>query len=546
MQQESLVSLIQESLTTNWEHPAFSNYEENSISFGETATRIKAIHNFYRASNIQKGDKVALLGRNHKNWAVIYLATITYGAIIVPILPEFSTKEVDFILEHSDSKFLFCSDQIYFKLKEDNLRLGLIYISLNNFQLLHGDLALEGVKTLGIVDHAALIDKDTFCLNPINLDELAVISYTSGTSGNSKGVMLSHGSIWSNTKFGWDSKLELGPGDRIVSFLPMAHAYGCLFEFLAPFALGCHITFLSKIPSPKIIMKAFGEIKPKLILAVPLIIEKIYKKQIAPTISKPLMKVLLKIPGINSLIHKKIREKLTNVFGGKFIEIIIGGAAFNAEIEKFFMKIGFRITVGYGMTECGPLISYSGWKDHVAGGAGKVVKRMECRIDSADEMKIAGEIQVRGKNVMLGYYKNTDATQEVTTDDGWLRTGDLGVIDKYGHVHVRGRSKSMILGASGQNIYPEEIESVVNNIPYVQECVVRGNKGRIETLIYPDYELARLDGLGKEEVCAKIEQQKGEVNQHLSSYCKVAIITFVDEEFAKTPKKSIKRYLYEL
>jgi len=377
----------------------------------------------------------------------------------------------------------------------------------------------------------------------ISNDKLAVISYTSGTTGFSKGVMISHNSLACNVRYA-QKNMPLESGDPVVSFLPLAHTYGCAFEFLFPFTFGCHITILTKTPSPQILIQAFKEIKPRLILSVPLVIEKIYKKQLLPIISKPHMKILLAIPGVNILLHKKIREKLVETFGGRFKEVVIGGAAFNADAEIFFRKIGFRFTVGYGMTECGPLISYRSWNTTKLGASGKAVDTLEVTIDSPDPEKIVGEIILRGENVMMGYYKNDKATSEMIDSKGWMHTGDLGVIDKDGNIFIKGRSKSMILGPSGKNIYPEEIESIINNKNYVVESLVVPEDNKLVALIFPDYEMLRKDNITEEQLLAYLEQIKKEINERVPEFMSVSKYRIHPEEFVKTPKRSIKRFLY--
>jgi long-chain acyl-CoA synthetase len=377
----------------------------------------------------------------------------------------------------------------------------------------------------------------------ITNDKLAVISYTSGTTGFSKGVMITHNSLACNVRFA-QKNMPLESGDPVVSFLPLAHTYGCAFEFLFPFTFGCHITILTKTPSPQILIQAFKEIRPRLILSVPLVIEKIYKKQLLPVISQPKMKFLLAIPGINMLLHKKIREKLVDTFGGRFKEVVIGGAAFNADAEKFFRKIGFRFTVGYGMTECGPLISYRSWDTTKLGASGKSVDTLEVTIDSPDPENIVGEIILRGENVMLGYYKNEKATSEMIDSKGWMHTGDLGVIDKDGNIFIKGRSKSMILGPSGKNIYPEEIESMINNKNYIVESLVISEDNKLVALVYPDYEMLKKDNISGEQFLAMLEQTRKEVNERLPEFMAVTKYREHPEEFVKTPKRSIKRFLY--
>ena len=542
--------MMQNSIRQNWELNAFSDYEGDTITYKEVACEIKRLHFIFDQLEIKKGDKIALVGRNHSNWAVIYLAVVTYGAVIVPILPDFLTSDIHHIINHSDSVLLFASDSIYERIDESKMKHLKGIVSLDTHKVLFdnefGRFKDAIDKALRQSEKCNNMVPEEFSLKDVDLEELAVISYTSGTSGFSKGVILKHKSIWSNSRIGWDHHVDLRPADRIVSFLPLAHAYGCLFEFLTPFVMGCHITFLTRTPTHAVIIKAFREIKPRLILAVPLIIEKIYKKQILTAINNPKVKWALKVPILKQKVYKKINQKLTMVFGGEFIQIIVGGAALNKDVEEFLYKIGFRFTVGYGMTECGPIISYASWEDHRVGSAGKIVTRMDVRIDSPDPYNTIGEIQVKGDNVFLEYYKNPEATLSVFTDDGWLKTGDLGIIDKEKYIYIKGRSKNMILGPSGQNIYPEEIESKLANLPYVMECLVRNNNNKLEALVYPDFELADSENLRQTEIEEIMKQNRDTLNAELPTYMNISKITILPEEFKKTPKKSIKRYLYNI
>ena len=547
MIQERLIGYVEKSIKHNWEIEALSNYKEKGYSYREIAEKMIKLHIFFKATGIKEGDKIALIGRNSANWCVVYLAVVTYGAVIVPVLPDFKAEDQTNIVNHSDSTMLFVDDKIWEPFDYSKIPAIIAVISLDDFSFITSRETAIKNSYSGMNDEYIKTHPD---LNPeqiefshISNDNLAVISYTSGTTGFSKGVMITHNSLAANVRFA-QNHMPLKPGDPVVSFLPLAHTYGCAFEFLFPFTFGCHITILSKTPSPQIILQAFGEIKPRLILSVPLVIEKIYKKQIIPAISKPLMKILLAIPGINIILFKKIREKLTHSFGGKFMEIVIGGAAFNADTEKFFRKIGFKFTVGYGMTECGPLISYASWDTTKLGASGRAVDTLEVRIDSTDPEKQVGEIILRGENVMLGYYKNPEATAAVIDKDGWMHTGDLGVIDKEGNIYIKGRSKSMILGPSGKNIYPEEIESVINNQKYVTESVVIPEDNKLIGLIFPDYDQVKKENLTDEQLLANLEQIRKIVNERLPEYMAVHKFRIHKEEFAKTPKRSIKRFLY--
>lgn len=547
MIQERLIGYVEQSIRKNWNIEALSNYREKGYSYKEIAEKILKLHILFRDSGIAEGDKIALVGRNSANWCVIYLATVTYGAVTVPILPDFKPDDLTNIINHSDSKLLFVDEKIYETLDITRMTAVAGVFSLDEFKLIRAvSMTIKDVYAGLDSKYASVypdLRQEDVKFSDISNDKLAVISYTSGTTGFSKGVMIPHNSLAANIRFA-QNNMPLEPGDPIVSFLPLAHTYGCAFEFLFPFTIGCHITILSKTPSPQIIIQAFKEIKPRLILSVPLVIEKIFKKQLLPVISKPQMKMLLAIPGINSLLHKKIREKLVDTFGGRFKEIVIGGAAFNADAEKFFKKIGFRFTVGYGMTECGPLISYASWNTTKPGASGRAVDTLEVTIDSPDPQNIVGEIILRGDNVMMGYYKNEKATREMIDDEGWMHTGDLGIIDSEGNIYIKGRSKSMILGPSGKNIYPEEIEAVINNKDYIVESVVISEDNKLVALVYPDFEMLKTNNISDEQFREILEAMRKEVNQRLPDFMAVTKFRIHPEEFVKTPKRSIKRYLY--
>jgi long-chain acyl-CoA synthetase len=547
MIKERLIRFVEQSIRQNWNIEALSNYKESGYSYKEIAEKILKLHLFFRETGIAEGDKIALIGRNSANWCVVYLAVVSYGAVVVPVLPDFKPEDQINIINHSDSKMLFVDDKIWETYDYGKMPVIECVVSLDDFSFITSreEKLKHNYSQLNDEFQKAYpeLKPEHIKFSDISNDGLAVISYTSGTTGFSKGVMITHNSLAANVRFA-QNNMPLKPGDPVVSFLPLAHTYGCAFEFLFPFTYGCHITILSKTPSPQIILQAFGEIKPRLILSVPLVIEKIYKKQIIPVISKPTMKILLLIPGVNNILFKKIREKLTNSFGGRFMEIVIGGAAFNADTEKFFRKIGFKFTVGYGMTECGPLISYASWDTTKLGASGRAVDTLEVTIDSPDPEKVVGEIILRGENVMIGYYKNEEATTAVIDKNGWMHTGDLGVIDKEGNIYIKGRSKSMILGPSGKNIYPEEIESVINNQKYVTESVVVSEDNKLIALIFPDDDQAKKDNLSKEQLTAALEEVRKSVNDRLPDYMAVHKFRIHSEEFAKTPKRSIKRFLY--
>jgi long-chain acyl-CoA synthetase len=547
MIEERLIGYIEQSIKENWEKEALSNYREPGYSYKMIAEKILRTHILFKNIGIEEGDKIALVGRNSANWCTVYLATVSYGAVIVPILPDFKPEDITNIINHSDAKFLYVDDKIFETFNIENLPQLKGAISLDDFSLISGSeeikngfAAVEG----DYIKKYPELKKEDVKFSDIKNDKLAVISYTSGTTGFSKGVMISHNSLAANVRYAL-ANMPLYSGEPFVSFLPLAHTYGCAFEFLFPFSAGCHITILTKTPSPQILIQAFKEIRPLLIISVPLVIEKIYKKQLLPIISKPHMKILLAIPGINKLLHKKIREKIVATFGGRYREIVIGGAAFNADAEKFFKKIGIQFAIGYGMTECGPLISYVAWDKAKLGASGRSVDTLEVTIDSPDPEKIVGEIILKGENVMMGYYKNDQATSEIIDSNGWMHTGDLGVIDKQGNIYIKGRSKSMILGPSGRNIYPEEIEAVINNKNYIVESLVINNdENKLVALVYPDYEALKNDNISDEQFNSILEQIKKEVNERLPEYMAVSKFRIHPEEFVKTPKKSIKRFLY--
>jgi len=546
---QTFIELLEERIKSHWDLPAFSDYGSDSRSYGDIADRITWLHYIFRQSRIKPGDKIAVIGRNSSNWAITYLAAVSYGAVIVPILPDFHVEDIHHIINHSDSVFLFSSDAIFETLDFEIMPNLEGCFSLSDFRLLDNrkrtiPQILSEVDFEYLKEYDGNLTKNNLSLSRLGNDELAAIVYTSGTTGFSKGAMLPHGSLFANVDFA-ERSIDLQAGNRIVSFMPLAHSYGCAFEFLFPFIVGCHVTFLSKMPSPKIIVEAFQNIRPHLILSVPLIIEKIYRKRLKPTISKPTMKAALALPGVNRILEKKICAKLNDVFGSEFIEIIVGGAALNPEVESFFKRIGFHITVGYGMTECGPLISYSGWSEHRPGSVGKLVDTLDIKFDSPDPTKVVGEILVRGSNVMKGYYKNKEATNQVLDEDGWLHTGDLGLMDGEGFIYLKGRSKSLLLGPSGQNIYPEEVEAKLNYMPYVQESLVIQKEGKLYALVYPDLERVDAEKIDETTLMTFMEENRKNLNTLLPSYSAIVKIELYPEEFEKTPTKKIKRFLHQ-
>ncbi|MFW6309671.1 MAG: AMP-binding protein [Prolixibacteraceae bacterium] len=545
MAKNSLAELYTSSFQKNWNDSAFTDYEGDTFQYKDVAEIIKSLHLFYQITGIQRGDKIAVLGRNSAHWGSVLLSAVAAGINIVPVLPDFNKSNTNHIINHSEAKIIFASKSLLEKINFEKATELLAVVVLEDFSLHQA----KDENTRYKLDDAFKyyrnnpLKKESFNFEKQKPEETCIISYTSGTSGYTKGVMIPERSLLSNIIFAQEN-MPLKKGDKIVSFLPMAHVYGLLFEFLFPVTLGCHITFLGKIPSPALITKVFGEVKPHLILSVPLVIEKIYKKRILPAIDKPHMKILLKVPGISGIILKKIKEKLVETFGGRFYEIVIGGAPLSAEVEAFFKRINFPFTIGYGMTECGPLISYAAWNKTMPSSAGKLVDRMEVRIDSEDPYKTVGEIQVRGENVMLGYFKNEKATDEAFTEDGWLKTGDLGLIDHNHFIYIRGRSKNMILGPSGQNIYPEEIEAKIMNQVFIAECVVTERNNKLIAMIYPDYESIKAENIPESEISEILQDIRKKLNAELPKYEQISSFEVVDEEFEKTPKKNIKRFKY--
>ena len=540
-----LAQLYEKPFLAHWDNVAFSDFDGGDFTYAEVAEMIKSLQLFYQVSVIKKGDKIAVLGRNSARWGTTFLSVLTSGAIIVPVLPDFSVNDTNHILNHSESRIVFAQKSLIDKIDLKKATGVETVIVLDSFTV---HFSKDPDAATKLTDAFGYYKKYRDAIKELNFykwdnEECCIISYTSGTSGFTKGVMIPERSLVSNIVYAQEN-MPLKPDHKIVSFLPMAHVYGLLFEFLFPVTLGCHISFLAKMPSPQVITQAFGKVKPHLILSVPLIIEKIYKKRILPTLEKPVMKVALAIPGISGLILKKVREKMVETFGGRFIEIVIGGAPLSADVEKFFKKISFPFTIGYGMTECGPLVSYAAWNKTMPSSAGKLVDRMELRIDSEDPFHVVGEIQVKGDNVMLGYYKNEQATKEAFTEDGWLRTGDLGVTDANQFIYIRGRSKNMILGPSGQNIYPEEIEAKLNNLPYIAECVVIDRNHKLVALVYPDYEAMKTDGIEESQLSQIMNENLKKLNHELPKYENITDVQLVKEEFEKTPKKNIKRYKY--
>lgn len=548
--EKSLNLLLEKSFRENWDCPALSDYKGITLNYRDVARRIEKLHIVFEICGVKKGDKISICSKNQANWGVIFLSALTYGAVPVPILHEFKPGNIHHIVNHSDSRILFAGDVIWEQLNETEMPGLEAVIQITDFSILYAKDPVvretrEHLNELFGRKYPKNFRPEHISYHKDSPEELSMINYTSGTTGFSKGVMLPYRALVSNVEFAMGVHPQLNNTSNVVAMLPTAHMYGMMFEFLFEMTVGAHVHFLTRIPSPKIIMDAFAEIKPDIIISVPLIIEKIYKKKLQPIISKTSIRMLLRLPVVDQKIQKKINQELVKTFGGKFKEVIVGGAAFNKEAEAFFRKIGFPFTSGYGMTECAPIITYAPWDNTRLHSCGKAVVNMEVRIDSPDPLNVPGEILCKGNNVMLGYYKNPEATAAVLDKDGWLHTGDMGVLDSDGYLYIKGRSKSMILGPSGQNIYPEEIESILNNMPYVVESLVIEEKGQLTALVYPDFELATSEGIGESELERKMEELRISVNEELPNYCKIQIVKIFPEEFEKTPKRSIKRYLYQ-
>lgn len=548
-QEHQFIDYIEQSIIKNWDKDSLTDYKGITLQYKDVARKIAKFHIVLESAGIQPGDKIAVCGRNSAHWAVTFLATITYGAVIVPILHEFKADNIHNIVNHSEAKLLFVGDQAWENLNEDAMPLLEGIASLTDFS----SLVSRNEKLTYAFEHRNAIYGQRYtknfrpehiCYRKDRPEELAIINYTSGTTGYSKGVMLPYRSIWSNVAYCFEM-LPVKPGDHIVSMLPMGHVFGMVYDFLYGFSAGAHIYFLTRMPSPKIISQSFSEIKPRVISCVPLIVEKIIKKDILPKVDSKIGKLLLKVPIVNDKIKSLARQAAMEIFGGNFDEIIIGGAPFNAEVEAFLKKIGFPYTIAYGMTECGPIICSSRWDTLKLASCGKATTRMEVRIDSPDPKTHAGEIVCRGSNMMLGYYKNPEATAQIIDVNGWLHTGDLGVMDEEGYVTVRGRSKNMLLTSSGQNIYPEEIESKLNNMPYVAESLIVLQHDKLVALIYPDFDDAFAHGLQQNDIQKAMEVNRVELNQQLPNYCQISKIKIHFEEFEKTAKKSIKRFMYQ-
>ena len=546
--ENSFLWYVEQGIKNNWNLPALTDFKGETSSYKDVARKIEKLHLLFEHSGLKRGDKIALCGRNSSNWGIAFMAGLTYGAIVVPILNDFKPDNIHHIINHSEAKLLFSGEMVSENLDESRMLKLYGILNIKDYSLVFSRSKKLTNARNSLNELFGKKYPDRFTVDDVKyrydkLDDIALINYTSGTTSSSKGVVLPYRSLWTNLKFAIDALGKL-TGKSIVSMLPMAHMYGLAFEFIYEFVVGMHVHFLSRTPSPRVIADAFANVKPAIIITVPLVIEKIIKKKVFPMLEKPHIKLLMNVPFVNDKIRETIRQKVIDAFGGEFQTLIIGGAALNKDVEKFLNSINFPYTVGYGMTECGPLLTYSDWKTFKIGSCGRVVERLELKIDSTDPENIPGEILAKGDCVMLEYYKNPEATKAVLKK-GWLHTGDMGVIDHEGNVFIRGRSKNMILGASGQNIYPEELEDKLNNMPYINESIVIDKEGRLVALIYPDFDLAHSDKISDAKLNEIMSENLKLVNIEVPSYSQLASFKLYSEEFEKTPKRSIKRFLYQ-
>ena len=544
-----IFSYINESIRTNWERPGFSDYgEKTNYTYGEIATQIARLNLFFELAGVEKGGKIAFCGGNSSNWGVSFLSVLAYGAVAVSILPDFTGPDVEKLVNHSESQILIAGPVVANKIKFENMPSIKAVISMKDFSILYAQTdnyqkAFDNLDAAFAKRYPDGYKPEYVHYQDDNLDNLALINYTSGTTSAPKGVMLTYRSLSTNCTFGQEW-IPNSPNDNIVSMLPLAHMFGMMFEFIYQVAGGTHVFFITRLTTP-ILMKAFQDCSPYLILTVPLVLEKIYQKKIKPMVNKPLIKFLWHVPGVNKIIKNKVRDGLMTAFGGKLKSLIIGGAALNGEVEACLKEIGFPFLVGYGMTECGPLISYVPWQEFAPHSCGRIVDRMEIKIDSSDPLHEVGEILVKGEACMIGYYKNPEATKAVLMDDGWLRTGDLGLLDQKGNIYIKGRNKNMILGPSGQNIYPEEIEDLINSIDEVVESLIVDRDHKLVALVYPDYELLKTPEYADKDIKTLITSAIKNINKHLPQYSQIADVEIREQEFEKTPKRSIKRFMYK-
>lgn len=547
---DRLIETISKSIAANWNRDALSDFHGKTFTYGELAARIARFHILYRAAGLKPGDRVAICARNSAEWAATFLGALTYGAVVVPLLHEFQPGNIVHLVTHSEARLLFTERSIADNLDmermpdvEGVLLLGdLKVVADRDGKLKSAVDALDSMFTR--IYPEGYKPEDIRYATPLSSD-LALINYTSGSTGNSKGVMITYGNLWGNIGFALGQIDFLHPGDGMLSMLPLAHMYGLVFEFLFPLCKGCHITFLGRVPSPKVLLEAFAQVRPQLVITVPLVIEKIVRGKVFPILKKPVVKFLISIPGIRQLIYSRIRKQLVNALGGNLRQLILGGAPLTADVEEFLRKIKFPFTIGYGMTECAPLVTYEWWSTQRPHSCGRVVDGMQVRIDSPDPANVPGVLYLKGPNVMKGYFKNEEATREALSDDGWLNTGDICTMDRDGYLYIRGREKNMILGPSGQNIYPEEVEIVLNDLPLVGESIVVDRGGKLVALVHPDYEAARKLGLTEAQADEKVSALLPQLNKSLPSYARVSEIEIHHDEFEKTPKHSIRRFIYK-
>ncbi len=551
---KSYTTYLRDTFSNHWELPALTDYPGIQLKYSEVAQRIASLHILFRDLGIKPGDKVALCGKNCSHWAVCFFAITTYGTVVVPLLHEFTPDNIQKITTHSDSKILFVSEKIYKDLQPEQMSTVLAIVTIEDLKVVYGKVVNVEILNREWEAHCKDIytdafTREAFCsqFHEYGVDEMLILNYTSGTTSNPKGVMIPMRAVASNLTFAFEVLPFIKPGDSLVSVLPMAHVYGMAFEFLFIFASGGNIHYLTKPLYPNYILSSFKEVRPRLIIVVPLILEKIVRKGVFPQLEKTSIKTMRALPLLRSIVNRKLRDKLIEVMGGNFYEVIIGGAALSRDVEEFLRGIKFPFTVGYGMTECAPIIGYADWKVARTGSCGKAVQRMEVKIDSEDPANVPGEILTRGENVMLGYYKKDDETARVIDDDGWLHTGDMGVVDKDGFIYIKGRCKTMLLGPSGQNIYPEDIESLMNANPYIAEAIVVQREGKLVGLIYPDFQNRSVSAVKDDPAAIEklIDKQRASINKNLPHYEQVARFEIVEKEFEKTPKKSIKRFLYK-
>ena len=547
---DRLIETISKSIAANWNRDALSDFHGKTFTYGELAARIARFHILYRAAGLKPGDRVAICARNSAEWAATFLGALTYGAVVVPLLHEFQPGNIVHLVTHSEARLLFTERSIADNLDmermpdvEGVLLLGDLEVVADRDGKLQSAVdALDSMFTR--IYPEGYKPEDIRYATPLSSD-LALINYTSGSTGNSKGVMITYGNLWGNIGFALGQIDFLHPGDGMLSMLPLAHMYGLVFEFLFPLCKGCHITFLGRVPSPKVLLEAFAQVMPQLVITVPLVIEKIVRGKVFPILKKPVVKFLISIPGIRQLIYSRIRKQLVNALGGNLRQLILGGAPLTADVEEFLRKIKFPFTIGYGMTECAPLVTYEWWSTQRPHSCGRVVDGMQVRIDSPDPANVPGVLYLKGPNVMKGYFKNEEATREALSDDGWLNTGDICTMDRDGYLYIRGREKNMILGPSGQNIYPEEVEIVLNDLPLVGESIVVDRGGKLVALVHPDYEAARKLGLTEAQADEKVSALLPQLNKSLPSYARVSEIEIHHDEFEKTPKHSIRRFIYK-